>query len=586
MPLSLKKRAEVGAPARGERPARAKKAKAPGAKKQQFILFVGDDGAILVFMEGKTVQRRLFAPTAAEEHTRTIIDLMNQHPKAPISLLFDVIDQQYVRQSFPPVSPLSVQGLVKRRLDRDFAAEDLRGALRVGREDTARKDWIYLLIALTNTPNYQQWVDLVVEQPNHLSGLHLVPVEGQGFIPMLAASMPNRPEVPAVWQLLISHHKVSGLRIIVLRDGKLAFTRVSQAVGEAVAAVIAGNVEQEIQNTIEYIRRLGYTESSGLEVFALLAAEVRDSIDVKRVNASAIHLLSPLDVAEALGLHQAALAADRFGDVVMASAFALNKKHVLRLYPAYAKKLDQLYKARLGAKAAAALLVLLMVGLTAKNVIGGFSASAEIRQTKASIAQNDPVIASLNKEVENLGVAVNLKNDVAAFYEKMKPLEYTPLGALKDMAALRTDEAKIDEWKWTRPSNLPDQNGNMPPPASPPADGSAAPVGPITIEAKVILQGNYLDNQMIMEAVAGYRTHIESALKEYVPVINNSEFGADSASKISVALTPGTPPATTSNPDSGGTSAGTTSPTLQITLTGPKAPEANANGEPSNGGQP
>src|SRR5688572_27368506 len=81
-------------------------------KKPQFVLVIGDEGAILIYMEGATVVRRLFAPTAQVEHSKGVVDLMRQHPKAPITMLMDVIDQQYIRHTFPPVSVFSLDGLV------------------------------------------------------------------------------------------------------------------------------------------------------------------------------------------------------------------------------------------------------------------------------------------------------------------------------------------------------------------------------------------------------------------------------------------------------------------------------------------
>src|SRR5262249_17247692 len=147
------------------------------------------------------------------------------HPKVPLYILADVLDQQYVRQSFPPVSSFSVGGLVKRRLERDFQAEDMKGSLPLGRDKEGRREWNYLLISLANTPLMQQWLALIVELPNEFRGVYLTPVEGQNYIPVLKKYMPEQaPAQP--WQLLVSHNKISGFRQIVLRDGKLVFTRV------------------------------------------------------------------------------------------------------------------------------------------------------------------------------------------------------------------------------------------------------------------------------------------------------------------------------------------------------------------------
>ena len=572
MALSLKKPTKGGA-STGVTARKVVKSAKP--RKQQFMLFVGDDGAILTYMEGATVVRRLFAPTAAIDHTRTMTELMQQHPKAPVSIYFDVIDQQYVRQTFPPVSPLSVEGLVKRRLERDFPAEDLKGSLRIGREDTARKDWIYLLISLANTANFQQWVELAVEQPNHLLGAFLVPVECQLYIPLLA-SVTQRPDVSVSWQMLISHHKVSGFRIVVLREGRLVFTRVSQAIGEAVPAVIAGNVEQEIQNTIEYIRRLGYTEATGLEIFAILASEVRDSIDSKRINASALNLLAPSDVAEALGLHQAALAADRFGDVVISSGMALVGKPALRLYPAYAKKLDQLFKARIAARVAAALVAVGLLLATGNAVIGALGARSESNTASETFAKETATLDLLKKQVEELGQEVNFKNDVAAFYQAIKPEEYSPLTALSELAKMKQPTISIDEWDWSTAS-IAAIDPNAPPPAVP--TGTDVPAGPVSIKVKAGLKGEFPDNETIIAAVNNYKSYLGTAITEYAFTINNPEFGSSNSGKISVALSPEdteTQEQTGTSASPAGGNQSSTSPVLEIMLTGPKAPDAAA----------
>lgn len=586
MALSLKKPVSDGAAPGPKRNAKVLKPAKP--RKQQFILFVGDEGAILVYMEGSTVVRRLFAPTATEEHTHAMVELMQQHPRASVSMIFDVIDQQYVRQTFPPVSALSVEGLVKRRLDRDFPPEDLCGSLRIGREETARKDWVYLLISLANTANFQQWLDLIVEQPNYFSGVYLLPVECQQIIPLLAGVMPERPQTNVIWHMLISHHKVGGFRIVVLRDGRLAFTRVTQAVGEAVSNVIAGNVEQEIQNTIEYIRRLGYSEVQGLEIFAILSSEVRDAIDTTRINAAAINLLSPINVAEALDLNQAALAADRFGDVVMASSFALVHKPVLRLYPAYAKKVDQLVKARMGAKVAGALLGLLFLCLGGSTVLSGISAKSHIQDVEQSIKNDEGNLLSLKAEADKLGEKSVLKNDIATFYSTLLPEGYAPLGVIQDLAALRTPDVTVDEWEWAWPGTLTQDgsgglllgaNASQAPQAAPP-QGVKGPAGPISVRVKATLSGRFPDNETLIVRVNQYKAHIENALKHYVAVINNQEFSnANNSGKVSVALSEDG----AVNSDQTGGAEKTT--LLDLTVTGPKPKEEkNADTQPQPAG--
>ena len=354
--------------------------------KSRFVLIIGDEGGILVYMQGVKVVRRLFAPSPQPSHTEAMIDLIQSNPSVPVYVLADVIDQQYVRQTFPPVSQFSVGGLVKRRLGRDFQAEDLKGSILLGRDKGGRKEWNYLLVALGKTPLVSAWIDLLVELPNEFVGVYLAPIEATNYLAMLHKAKGNLN--PQSWQLMVSHNKVSGFRQMVAQDGKLVFTRVSQAIDDGIPAVIAGNIEQEILNTLEYLRRLGFQDNVKLDATVIVAQDVKDLLDMKRFGFSTNYVLSPLDIADALGLEQAALSADRFGDVVMASAFGVAKKRVLRFSTVYADALAKLYLGRKAARAAMFLfsgLFLLLAVSSVISAIGSISEASHVDDTRRGV---------------------------------------------------------------------------------------------------------------------------------------------------------------------------------------------------------
>ncbi|MFZ4541187.1 MAG: hypothetical protein ACOYNL_05160, partial [Rickettsiales bacterium] len=386
-----------------------------GGKSKRFTLFIGDEGAILIFMQGAKVVRRLFAPSAQPSHTEAMLELMHANPNVSISILADVIDQQYVPQTFPPVSSLSVGGLVSRRLERDFQPEDLKGSLQLGRDKAGRKEWKYLLIALAKTPMMTEWIDLIVEMPNEMKGIFLVPIEAANYVAML--NKRRDIDKPRPWQLLISHNKVSGFRQVVTNDGKLIFTRVSHAIDDAIPAVIAGNIEQEIINTIEYLKRLEFRDSADLEATVITSQDVVDSLDLKRFNFGGAEALTPLAVAELMKLEQAALSADRFGDVVMAAAFTISKKRILRFANAYIDKLAKLYKMRTTLKAFAALFVVALVGLTVMTFSETFSNSAGIGEARNKKVALQSDIQKLQKQVDGLNKDIAFKSVVVATYD-------------------------------------------------------------------------------------------------------------------------------------------------------------------------
>ncbi len=418
-------------------------------KGSKFILFVGDDGAILVFMQGSKLVRRLFAPSAEKEHIDSFIEILTSHPKSPIYLMVDLMDQSYVRHTLPPVSPLSVNKLVQRRLDRDFAPEDIKGSLSLGREKSGRKEWNFLLISLANNMQLQQWLELVLELENRFKGIYLVPVEAQYFIAELNQMAGVESESgPSAWQLLVSHDKVSGFRQVVLKDNQLVFTRLTQAMADGSAEVMAGNVEQEVLNTMEYLKRLGYNENAGIDINILLAQEIKHSVDVNKFNARHVKLYTPFEVSELLKLEQAALSADRFADVVLATAFGRMRKHGLKLNPIYAKKLDLLYHGRLAMRAVAAMLI---VGLLVTIVTDFFavnSTKSEIGNLTAERRTTREELVATRQDLESLDDNTERVMAVSALYGIVKHDVHNPLTFIREIAPLLGEKIYVRSLDW------------------------------------------------------------------------------------------------------------------------------------------
>jgi hypothetical protein len=118
-------------PVRFKPPARGK-ASATRKARGEFVFFIGDEGAILCYIESGEVKRRLFSPAADGKSTETLKELFTEYPAAPISILVDMVEQSYVRHTLPPVSSLGVNKIIQRRLSRDFSPDDLKGALSLG----------------------------------------------------------------------------------------------------------------------------------------------------------------------------------------------------------------------------------------------------------------------------------------------------------------------------------------------------------------------------------------------------------------------------------------------------------------------
>ena len=427
-----------------------KGSKLPAIRKRScFVLMAGDDGGILTYIEKGVVVRRVFAASTEEQHLKSMMQLLHAHPKIPIYLLSDMIDQSYVRHSLPPVSTFSINKLVKRRLDRDFAPEDIKGSLPLGREKEGRKEWNFMLISLANSTALQQWMQPILEAPNRFMGIYLMPVEAQAFIGHLCSAFGDDDGGRSnEWKVLVSHDKVGGFRQVVLQGGKLVFTRLTQLPTDISSDVLAGNVEQEVQNTIEYLRRMSFEDDAGLDVFIIVAQEVRDLIEVSKLGATRIKTLSPYDASKLLKLDQAALTGDRFADVVISANFGLRQKPVLKMWTAYAKKLDQLYQGKLAITALGTLGILLAIGMSVQAIGVYWSGYESQRGIDSRLNISRLSLANTEKRHGLLDENQEVVVRVSALYRETTSMQETPLDFIPELSKLMENNFIVVSWSW------------------------------------------------------------------------------------------------------------------------------------------
>jgi hypothetical protein len=444
----------------GKKGEKITKTSAKGKARGAFVFFIGDEGAILSYIEKGEVQRRLFSPSAtATKPTETLKALLAEYPRSPIYLLIDMVEQSYVRHTLPPVSALGVNKIIQRRLARDFAPDDLKGALSLGREKSGRKDWTFLLIALAYKDSLRDWCDVVYDLPNRLMGIYLSPVESEQTLRSLkhalstSSSPASRPKYSlplpksrakntslshsqTEWNILVVHNKTGGFRQVVLKNGMLVFTRMAVAGAEEKPSVLAGNIEQEMRNTIEYLKRLSFTDDAHLTIMIIVGQDIKDHLNAQSFGSGITHLLTPHEASELLGMKNSVLSGDRYSDVLLSCVFLFNKKKRLRLLPTYTKKTEACYQALQWTKILASLLLCGLLGGAAFSLFSAFQfqsqlsdvshkqkpleAKAQEFEDQAKTFKVDPfVVDSLIKTAEKIAEPSAYYRTVA---EKLVPL--------------------------------------------------------------------------------------------------------------------------------------------------------------------
>lgn len=418
----------------------------------RFTLLIGDEGAILVHMKGDTVLSRQFVADASAVNLQELRETIAQDPQAPITMVIDSVDQSFVQQTLPPVSSLSVQKLIKRRLDRDFKAADIKGAVVLGRDKEGRKDWNFMMVSIEKSPQLVLWLDFVMTFENRFRGIVLLSVESAIFIRQLerALGVSGKTGTGSEWKILVSHNKVGGFRQIIMRNGRMIFTRLALPVGEPTPAVIAGNIEQEMMGTIEYLKRFGFNARNGLDVYIIASEEVCRLIESGRFDAQNFHALSPHTVAGYLGIKGATQPTDQFGDVVMASAIGMISKNILKLTTLESRLFDKFQLFKYSQRLIGTFAILGLIIYAAYMGYQVLLTSGDLADSQQKQRINQQALAAIKARVTASKIDIELVGNQIELYKQIKSEARSPLPFIKQigMAVKQPVSIKSVIWKF------------------------------------------------------------------------------------------------------------------------------------------
>ena len=430
----------------------------PGAKKTaakkylsgpRFVFFIGDDGAILLHMKDNVVISRQFVPDASAENLEELRSSLEVDMEAPISLVIDNFDQTYVQQTLPPVSSMSVKKLMKRRLDRDFANSDIKGTVLLGREKTGRKDWNFLMVAVEKSPQITMWLDFVNSLPNRFMGIYLVSTEAEVVIQHLEQAMGvPKGGTGAQWKFFVSHNKVGGFRQVILRDGHIIFTRMAQPIGESTPEVIAGNIEQEMQSTIEYMRRLSFDPEDGLDIYIIAGSAIKPVLDKNKFGVCNFNFLTPYETAQYLGIEGATQPTDQFGDVILAACISSNRKHALTFDTPESKNYDLLYNIFRFQRVLAAVLMLFVVVYVGSLCLDLFKLYEASDELGTATRQRQSVLDNLKEEIKKSGLDIYKTGDVISLYQLLQAQKVSPIDFIAKVRGVVTPPIVVKSIDW------------------------------------------------------------------------------------------------------------------------------------------
>jgi len=245
-----------------------------GANKQ--VLIVGNDGVQLYVVKGKKVALH-HDYSDAGGNLSSELEKSFRALNLPLIILFDVVEQQYRKETMPKVGFLDKTKVVKRKLQMAFPQQQMRAYLPLKQKPRENEGMIALFAGLAPNLTITQIMDAVISSEVSLDGAGLLPLESANLVLELTTALHKRDKTTGNtrWSVLMTHHKTGGLRQIVVKDSELALTRITPlAVNPDNAESLTEEMIREFNATLTYLSRFGYIPSDGLDLIIISSPDI------------------------------------------------------------------------------------------------------------------------------------------------------------------------------------------------------------------------------------------------------------------------------------------------------------------------
>jgi hypothetical protein len=286
------------------------------------ILLVGEDSVILFGRGGKAdLTLRWDAPDFEARLSAAFRDSGGK-----VVLLFNDNGHTYRREDNLTVE----EGL--KRLEENFAKMKVRGALAFRRARAANAQlgrYDYLFIGLENSLRHNLLGKVLDDAGVGVVGCSVLPVESTALVAALSEKVRSKSKPKGRWAMIAGLHQTGGMRQVIIRDGELALTRI-HPVNAASPAALAQVTVEELQASINYLRRFGYKDTDGMDIMIICSAADKKLYSTYVLKGATLHALTVQEALAQLGLATAS-PETRYADALYAAWTERTEKLALHL---------------------------------------------------------------------------------------------------------------------------------------------------------------------------------------------------------------------------------------------------------------
>ncbi len=311
--------------------------------KKNFTISIGDFGVIIALHHGSEVISKILVSSMDEESKVKIRELLTQNPY-PIYVLLDNADQNYVRKSYPPTNVISLKQVIKRQELIEYTRNKNILQNHYFYKDKVKKKWQCTFVSVNKSPEIDKWIDFLLEVPNRLMGIYMLPIEVYSLCNDLFQLIKVEKDIKVNDDTvisLVSQNKVSGIRQVAFNKKSIIFTRVINYNFEDPS--FPKQFEQDIFRTNEYLKMVFPTiRSENVNFINILSDKILSKVVGLTEELGAFNY-TPSQVVQKLKISNAVPKEENFSDVIIANIFVNNKKKLLKFSNSKISYLEKFY---------------------------------------------------------------------------------------------------------------------------------------------------------------------------------------------------------------------------------------------------
>ena len=221
---------------------------------KKIVVTIGNNGALVALHGKDNIINHFFLEEFNDKSKEELKTFFAKHRSASVCVLLDTFDQSYKKKIYPAVTKADLSRLMLRDMHSDPDKESFKNYLVLNSKKTSRtENWECLYISSSRSQTINDWIEFLLDLPNHLVGIYMLPIESFHLFKLLKKLIKISDKKNDIY-CLIMQNKISGIRQVVFSDSGIVFTRVVNY--DFTQKDFLQKFETDIYGTFEYLKRM------------------------------------------------------------------------------------------------------------------------------------------------------------------------------------------------------------------------------------------------------------------------------------------------------------------------------------------